>query len=476
MKQLQCCGHGLQFVGAFLLGVLTFAPGCGSDDDDSSSPSGTGGSGGSESGGSGGSSGEGGSAGVSGSGGSGGSAGTSGSGGSSGQAGSGGSGGAGGASVDGWTFVGDALNRTAAYGDNSQMLDYADQPTVVWVEHSGGSAAQISASTWDGTAWVPMDPPAQGGAQEAVSVHTNGVPPTATVWQDTLYVGWDTEDTSTGDKNTWIMAYDGTWKDAVNITPPPSTLPGNNLGWSLSLRGNSDTLVASYLAMVNSSSGAEVRTQSWDGTAFGSESSLNTYGANWTAWALRSAVSPTGNVLRVVLVETANDGDYRFATFFNDDAPSNAPSESMMVDDIPQLDVAYWDETPVLALAQETGISVFQYDGTSWTRMGQGYLTVIADSIQLLPCAPDVLVHDGEVYVAWAEAGSAMNQTNAGIQVRHWTGTEWEDLGTGIAHDPSSMIVTTTGPSLAVVGDELWLSFSEVNGVNRVYVAHRPLP
>jgi len=457
--------------------ALSSAPGCGSDDSGGSASAGTGGST-AGTGGSGGTSAEGGSGGTSAEGGSAGTGGTSSEGGSGGTGGTtaeGGSAGAGGATGP-WTFAGDDLNRSNSYADNSQMLNLLDKPTVVWVEHSGGAGAKVVASSWDGSTWTAMDPPAQGTATEKTTVHANGVPPTATVWQDKLYVGWDTEDSATGDQNTWVMIYDGTWTDAANITPTPATLPGHNLGWGLSLNHNDDKLVATYLAKKTASDGAEVRTQLWDGTAFGTETSLNTFGSNWTAWAVRSAVSPSGDVLRIALMETANEGDYRFSAFFNDGAPESAPSQSMMVDEVPQLDVAYWDETPVLALSEEKGISVYQHNGTTWERMGQGYLNAVTDAIQLLPCAPDLLVYDGDVYVAWAEAGSAMVQTNAGIQVRRWSGTDWEDLGTGIVHDPTAMIRTTTGPSLSVVGDELWLSFSEVTDVDRVYVAHRQIP
>jgi hypothetical protein len=126
--------------------------------------------------------------------------------------------------------------------------------------------------------------------------------------------------------------------------------------------------------------------------------------------------------------------------------------------------LAQWESDAVDQ--NRTDLYVSRWDGTTFTPLG-GSVADDYDFNEL--CVPSLAVLGGELYVAFSQANST--DYTKQIYVAHWTGSAWERLGGG----PVSALTPTehfdsANPELAVIDGGLWLAWEETDQATGTYI------
>jgi hypothetical protein len=126
--------------------------------------------------------------------------------------------------------------------------------------------------------------------------------------------------------------------------------------------------------------------------------------------------------------------------------------------------LAQWESDAVDQ--DRTDLYVTRWDGTTFTPLGAS-LAEDYDFNNL--CVPSLAVLGGELYVAFSQANSTDYTKH--VYVAHWTGSAWERLGTGpVSAFSAAEHYDSENPDLAVVDGALWVAWGEQDQSTGTYI------
>jgi len=139
-----------------------------------------------------------------------------------------------------------------------------------------------------------------------------------------------------------------------------------------------------------------------------------------------------------------------------------------MVIDAQDNPIVAWTEA--ITYGERASIFVYKWDGKAFAPIGQAINGTATGSAYHPSIA---LAHDGNPVVAWHESDGF----NENIYVKHWTGSNWQTVGTGplsAENDirPSPLPTPARNPSLATKGNDIYVAWDEmtIDGYSVIYV------
>jgi hypothetical protein len=132
------------------------------------------------------------------------------------------------------------------------------------------------------------------------------------------------------------------------------------------------------------------------------------------------------------------------------------------------------DGTPYIAWDNDTEIYIRYWDGDSWQEVGAGSASGggISNTRSWSAEASLATAPDGTPYVAWADEGNGHFE----IYVRRWSGSDWEEVGTGSASGGgiSGDGSFSYSPSIAIAPDGspyvAWTDYAPESSEYQIYI------
>lgn len=363
-----------------------------------------------------------------------------------------------------WEEVGYGSARNNGISDNetnsihpSIDIDSDNTPYIAW-QNATTEDTEIYVKRWNGSAWeeVGIGSATEGGISN--DDFSSTYPAIAIAPDDTPYIAWTnigwTDVVTQTYANIYVKRWNGsTWEEVGAGSASGDGITENKIGEDYPTPPEPAIAIASdntpYITWYDDTSGEpEVYVLHWNGTIWeevgvGSASSGGISNTDGYSIHPSIAVSQVDDAVYIAWQE----GDFSSGDIYvrrwngsiweevgAGSASNEGISESGGYAWVPDIDIAP-DGTPYLTWSHYSAIYVKRWSGTGWEEVGTGSASEDGISGPLESFAVwDPIIDidpDGMPYIAWTDNYSRLGDEY--VYIRRWNGIEWEEVGAGSA-------------------------------------------